>query len=263
MRTDRLPMHLFQSMAEDIHFAIRMMRRSLAFTAAAVFSLALGIGATIAIFSVMYALAFRPLPVAHAEQLVTVGQGHSYVEWRLFRERQDIFSRVAAYNRVDNTFEVGNPGEELEVAGLYASGDYFNTLGVAPILGRTLQASDDQPGATPGCVISFGLWRQLYDQSRDILGQSLHVNGHTVQVLGVLPRSFFGVDVGYRFEIFMTLETERVFKDYQEQYQRKTPSLDDPDAKLLNIIGRLKSGISISQSNAGLRVLAAELDQAL
>ena len=82
LEPNRMVRHLLRSIADDIRFALRMLRRSLTLTALAVLSLGLGIGATIAIFSVMYALAFRPLPVAHAEQLVTVGQGHSYVEWR-------------------------------------------------------------------------------------------------------------------------------------------------------------------------------------
>lgn len=259
---------LVGSIAQDIHFALRMIRCSLSLSSLIIVSLGLGIGATIAIFSVMYALAFRQLPVPDPDQLVTVEHAgglnsYSYTEWELLRERQDILSGVSAFNGVDTTFEIGNPEQPHEVTGLYVSGDYFKTLEVSAVLGRVLEASDDKPGSQPVCIIGYGLWRQLYAESRDVLGRSLRVNGHTVQIVGVVPRSFFGIVVGYQIELYMSLQTERTFSDYQQQYGRQTPSLGDPNAKLLRIIGRLKPGVSLTQTNAGLGVLAPEMYEAL
>ena len=253
---------LLQSVAEDIRFAFRMMKNSLGLTSVAVLSLGLGIGATIAIFSVIYALALKSLPVFQSDRLVEVGNLH-YAEWKLFRGRQDIFSSVASYNWFHTTFDVANPDKKREISGRYVSGDYFPTLGVSTVLGRALQPPDDQPGAPRVCVIGYRLWRQLYGQSRDILGRTIRVNGNEFQIVGVAPPSFFGVEVGDMPEIFMPLEAQRTFRDYPLLYGKHTPSLDDPHYKLLSIIGRLKPGESVSQANAGLQVLSPEIYRSL
>jgi putative ABC transport system permease protein len=256
-----------RTLIQDLRFGLRMLRRSPGFTAVAILSLALGIGATIAIFSVIYALALRPLPVRQPDRLVEISRGesfigHSYAEWKEFQDRQDIFSGVLSYNFFDSNFEIQESKEKEEVPGLYVSGDYFPTLGVSAILGRALQSSDDKPGAAPACVIGFGLWRQLFGQSRDVLGRAIRVNGNEFQIVGVLPRSFFGLGVGDMPEIFMPLEAERKFRDYHLIYGRQSPSLDS-HATLLSIIGRLKPGVSVSQANAGLQVLSPEIFRAL
>lgn len=257
------------ALSHDLRFALRMLRKSPAFTLVAVFSLALSIGGTIAIFSVMYALAFRPLPVAHPEQLVSVeGQlvgdnRYSYREWKAFQERQEIFSGVFAVNYPDNEINITKANEQQEISGLYVSGNYFKVLGIPAVLGRVLEPSDDQPGALPVCVIGYGLWRQLYGKSKNILGSTLIVDGHEFQIVGVTPRSFFGLENGVVTEIFMALEAQRTYKDYPLLYGRQTPSLDDPDATLLSIFGRVKPGESISQATTGLRVLGPELARAL
>jgi putative ABC transport system permease protein len=260
-------MRLFESTSQDIRYALRMMRGSAGLTAVAVLSLALGIGATIAIFSVIYALTLRPLPVERPEQLVQVlgvlGEDlHTYAEWKIFRERQDIFSGVFAYNHSDVYFHLANAKQQQEVEGTYVSGDYFSTLGVSAVLGRALQASDDKPGAPPVCVVGYRLWRRWYGQSRDVLGQTIRANGNEFVIVGVAPRSFFGVDVGGIPEIFMPLETERTYKDYPIRYGHQTSSLDDP-ATIISIAARLKPGISTNQANAGLQVLGAEIYSAL
>jgi len=255
------------TLIQDLRFGLRMLRKSPGFTAVAVLSLALGIGATIAIFSVIYALALRSLPVQTPDQLVEVeraglGNLHSYAEWKVFRQRQDIFSGVLAYNYSDVNFHLTNAKQQQDVYGLYVSGDYFSTLGVSAVLGRVLQPSDDQPDAPPVCVLGYGLWRRLYGQSRDALGQAVRVNGNEFQIVGVAPRSFFGVDIGGMPEIFMPLEVERAYRDYPMKYGRQTPSLDEP-ATLISIAARLKPGVSVSQANAGLQVLGPEVFKAL
>lgn len=259
---------LLQSIADDLRFAFRMMRRSPGLTAMAVLSLGLGIGATIAIFSVLYALALRSLPVQRPDQLVEVARQdevnlHSYAEWKLFRDRQNIFLDVLAYNYFDTSFNIGPANQQQEVSGLYVSGDYFRALGVSAVFGRVLQPSDDQAGAPPVCVLGYGLWRRRYGQSRNILGRVILLNGNEFQIVGVAPRSFFGVDIGNMPEIFMPLEAERTYKDYQLLYGRQTASLDDPNGTILSFAGRLKAGGTVSQANAGLQVLGREIYRTL
>ncbi len=248
-----------------------MMRRSPGLTAVSVLSLALGIGATIAIFSVIYALALKPLPVQRPDQLVEVDRGgvgnlHSYAEWKLFQDRQDIFSGVLAYNYSYNDFGgqfiIADSKGQQDVTGLYVSGGYFSTLGVSAVLGRVLQSSDDQSGATPACVIGYKLWRRLYGQSANVLGRAIRVNGNEFVIVGVAPASFFGVDIGATPEIFMPLEAERTYRDYPQMFGPQMPSLDDP-ATTLSFVGRLKPGVSVANANAGLQVLGAEIYSAL
>jgi len=258
-------------MWQDVKFAVRMLGKAPGFTAVAVLTLAIGIGATIAIFSVMYSMALRKLPVQRPEELVEVersggGNLHSYAEWKLFRDRQDIFSGVLAYNRSYNDFGgqfiIAGPKGQQDVAGLYVSGGYFSTLGVSVVLGRVLQSSDDQSGATPICVIGYKLWRRLYGQSADVLGRAIRVNGNEFVIVGVAPASFFGVDIGATPEIFMPLEAERTYRDYPQVFGPQMPSLDDP-ATTLSIVARLKPGVSVAKANAGLQVLGAEIYSAL
>ena len=260
-----------ETLLQDIRFAFRMLRKSPGFTAVAVLSLALGIGATIAIFSVTYALALRTLPVQQPKQLVEVLRGdgvnlHSYAEWKLFQDRQDIFSGVLAYNYSYNDFGgqfiIADAKGQQDVTGLYVSGGYFSTLGVPAILGRVLQSSDDQSGATPVCVIGYKLWRRLYGQSADVLGRAIWVNGNEFVIVGVAPASFSGVEIGATPEIFMPLEAERTYRDYPKMFGPQMPSLDDP-ATILSIVARLKPGVSVAKANAGLQVLGAEIYSAL
>jgi putative ABC transport system permease protein len=267
---DHLLTHLLDSIGEDIRFAFRMMRRTVGLTAVAVLSLALGIGATIAIFSVIYALALRKLPVERPEELVELDRGtglglngHSYSEWKVFRDRQNIFSSVLAYNYFDARFVIADSNGQQEVYGGYVSGNYFSTLGVPAILGRVLQPSDDLPGAPPVCVISHRLWRQRYDQSTSVLGRAIRVNGNEFLIVGVAPKSFFGVESDGILEIFMPLEAQRTYRDYPILYGHQTPSLDNPLAWKLSFVARLKPGVSVSQANAGLQVLVPEIFKAL
>jgi putative ABC transport system permease protein len=256
------------TLLQDLRYALRTLRNSPGFTAVAILSLGLGIGATIAIFSVIYAMALRSLPVSEPERLVALGGPmganlHSYAEWQAFRDRQSIFSSIFAYNYFDSRFDIANQNQHQEVSGAYVSGDYFGTLGLSAVVGRALQTSDDQPGAPPVCVIGYGLWRRLYGQSAAILGRTILINGNEYQVVGVAPRSFFGVEIGSITEIFMPLETERTFRDYHIIYGRQSPSLDSPRHTLLAIFARLKPGVSVDQANAGLRVLSPEVFAAL
>ncbi len=267
---DRRGVPMLETFLQDLRFAARMLRKSPGFTAVSVLSLALGMGATIAIFSVIYALALRKLPVERPEELVELDRGsglglngHSYAEWKVFRDRQNIFSSVLAYNYFDARFVIADSNGQEDVYGAYVSGNYFSTLGVPAVLGRVLQSSDDQTGAPPVCVIGHRLWRQRYAESTGVLGRAIRVNGNEFLIVGVAPKSFSGVDTDGKLEIFMPLEAQRTYRDYPILYGHQTPSLDNPLAWKLSLVARLKPGMSVSQANAGLQVLVPEIFKAL
>jgi putative ABC transport system permease protein len=267
VRDTRWEIHA-ENLLRDFRHALRAMRTSVPLTAVAILSLALGIGATTAIFSILYALMLKPLPVLQPDRLIEVARSdgvnlHSYATWQQIRDKQDIFSGVFAYNTWDTRFSLTDGDEKRGVSGLYVTGDFFRTLGVPAILGRTLQASDDQPGALPVCVIGYGLWRRQYGQSRSVIGRTIVLDGHPFQLVGVTPRSFFGLEVGNQAEVFIPLEAERLFKDYQLLPNgRATPTLDS-SVGLLTIVARMSSGVNLTQADARLRILGPEVYKAL
>lgn len=251
--------HLFR----DFSYCLRQLRKSPGFTGVAVLTLALGIGATTAIFSVMYALLLRPLPVPNPDQLVEVTPSyhpdanmHAYAVWKELQTQQDVLSGVFAYSFNEAAFHLASRGETRRVPGLYVSGDYFSTLGVSPALGRALTPSDDQRGAAPVCVISYGFWQRQFSGSKKALGSRLLLDGHPWEVIGVAPRGFSGVVLGETFDVFLPLAAEPVF-------DTRRPMHDDPHFWWLSIGGRLKPGVSVTQASARLQVLGSAIYRAV
>ncbi len=262
-----------ETMWMDVRYAFRMMRKSPGFTAVAVLSLALGIGATTAIFSLMDALMFRPLPIKDPQQLVVVGRTGGgffpYKMWNRLRDQQDVFSGMFAY--MQTTFALANRGEKQSIPGIYVSGDYFNTLGVSAVRGRTLLPSDDQRGAPLVCVISYGFWQRQYGQSPGVIGKMLSLDGQQFEVVGVTPPSFFGIDVGETFDAMAPLESERIVDARQSAVNApmsiwwKLPrvgSVLDADRWSLSVGGRLKPEVDAQRASARLSVLAPAIFQA-
>src|SRR5271170_5752458 len=135
------------------------------------------------------------------------------ISWSRSRE---LTKQTCTRTQSGNSFETGKTFFQtswltttstlISTSVFYVSGSYFRGLGVSPVFGRVLEPSDDQPGAPPVCVLGYRLWRQLYSQSRNILGRTILVNGNEFQIVGVAPPSFFGVDIGHVPEIFMPFE---------------------------------------------------------
>ena len=202
----------------DLRLAFRQLRQQPAFAATAVLSLALGIGANTAIFQLLNALAFRPLPVRAPHELVEVrlqGGGRngrhtgrneqlSQPQWIELQRRQEAFSTMLAF--ADTRFNLSDSGEVQYVEGLWVSGTFFDALGVAPQIGRLIGLADDRPKCGyPGAVISHALWQREFGGRPDVLQQSIPFDGRRVPILGVTPPSFFGVEVGRRFDVAMPL----------------------------------------------------------
>lgn len=240
------------TLSQDLRYAIRMLVKSPGFAAIAVLTLALGIGANTALFSIVNGVLLNPLPYPHSEQLVAVygnapgvNQGPaSYLNFLDWRRATQTFSSMAIYRNQDYNFTGTSEGERL--SGYMISADFFSTLGVNPILGRTFTAEEDQVGAAPVVVLGGGLWKRKFGSSPDIVGKSLTLNGTSYTVVGVVPSSFtfYGDD-----------------RDVYTAIGRwNDPSFRDRRISVsARVIGRLKPGVTLAQAQADMDVVAGNL----
>lgn|ERR1700678_4081597 len=169
---------------QDVQYALRALRRSPGFASVAILSLALGIGANTAIFRLIDVLILKSLPVRHPEELLQVMMGdqnyagYSNPTWEHPRDRQDVFSAIFAYGGWG--FNLTSGGEAHSVHGLYVSGQYFDTLGVHTVLGRTLAPADDTRGCVGAAVLSHGFWQSEYGGRPDVLGKTISIDRHPI-----------------------------------------------------------------------------------
>jgi predicted permease len=255
-------------MLHDLRFGVRMLLKSPGFTAVAVLSLALGIGANTAIFQLVNAVRLKTLPVRDAHELVNIrlndmdaarGSKQSLYPsvtnpiWEQIRDRQQGFSGVLAWGR--NDFNLAQGGEVRWAKGLWVSGDFFNVLGVKPELGRLFSAADDQRGcAAPGAVISHSFWQREYGGDRSVLGRKVTLADKPFEIVGVTPESFFGLEVGRTFDVALPLCADAIVSG-------KNSRLDSGFAWWLMVTGRLKPGWTIPQATAQLQSISPSLFQ--
>lgn len=256
---------VMELLLKDLQYGCRTIRRSPVLTATAVLSLALGIGANTAIFSVIEAVMLRSLPVRSPDELVSVGDSSrptalregapmlsvfSYPLYQRLRDENRVFMGLLASGRAGRIgMSIGNSPPE-EVRSRLVSANYFEVLGVSPVLGRVFSAEEDGvPGASPVVVISYDYWERRFVRDFNILGRSLRLNGSTFTVIGVGPRSFTGEVVGSPSDIWIPLSM-------QPQVNPGHPRLDRRDSNWLLCIGRLKPGASIQEARAEMVVLA-------
>jgi putative ABC transport system permease protein len=236
---------------QDLRYAIRALRSSPGFAAVAILSLALGIGANTAIFSLIDSVILKTLPVSHPEQLVQVTMGKSAVFtnpiWEQVRDRQDVFSGVFAYGKF--RFNLAAGGEARFAQGYFVAGQFFETLGLHTARGRVLTTSDDYRGCPETAVLSDGFWQKEYGGKEDIVGKSISVDNHPFEIIGVLEPGFTGTDVGMSIDAYVPICTEKVIHG-------ETSILDQRSAWWLWTIGRPKPGVSPSQAAARLKTLA-------
>jgi putative ABC transport system permease protein len=247
-------------LGQDTRYAIRQLRKSPGFTAVAVLTLALGIGANTAIFGLLDQALLRALPVKEPDRLVLLrysgsNTGHissradgkfyfSYPMYRDLRDRNTVFSGIIA---TDFTQAGVQWHDQPELVGTeLVSGNYFDVLGVQPALGRLLVASDDMaPKANPVAVLSFDYWQRRFGSDPTILNQDLLVNGHPFTVIGVAQQGFHSVVMGDTPELF----TPMMMKS---QVMPGTDDLEDRRSSWLNMIARLKPGVSGAQAEAAI-----------
>jgi putative ABC transport system permease protein len=240
----------------DVRYALSALRSSPGFAATAILSLALGIGANTAIFSLINAVILKTLPVSHPEQLVELGMktknGHSFTNpiWEQVRDRQDVFSGAFAYSPI--RFNLAGGGEVRNANASWVSGDYFRTLGVNPLLGRTITAADDKRGCPAIAVLGYDFWQREYGGAADVFERRLTLNSHPVRIVGVASPGFNGIQVGEAVEIYVPLCAEGTLV-------RENSALDKRANWWLWIFARLKPGISEQQALARMNTLAPQI----
>jgi predicted permease len=246
-----------QGLGQDVRLAFRALAAAPIVSLAAVFSLALGIGANTATFSLINSLLLRTLPVASAERLVTIttprsiGLGGSaaawpYPVWQQLWQRREMFDGIVAWS--STRFNIASGGETEFVQGLWVDGSYFETLGVPAILGRTFRLDDDRRGGGndgPVAVISYAFWRRRFGGAADAIGRTLTLEHVPFTVVGVAPPEFFGSEVGRTFDVALPIGTEPLLHGGDSwldgmQYQ-------------LSVMARLKPGDSASRVTTKLR----------
>jgi predicted permease len=241
------------TLLQDLRYGLRMLGKSPGFTAIAILTLALGIGANTALFSVVNGVLLTPLAYPHSGQLVAIygktpGYEHAPINYLNFldwmRETQT-FSSMAMYRNQD--YNLIGTGEVAErVRGFMISADFFSTLGVTPVLGRTFRADDDQVGAAPVVILGGGFWRRKFGASLEIIGKSLTLNGTSYAIVGVIPAgfTFYGQDRDV----------------YTPIGQWNDPSFRDRRVDVsAHGVGRLKPGVNLSQAIADMDGIAQNL----
>jgi len=257
-------MGLVSSLVRDLKFAVRQMRQTPIVSGVALLSLALGIGANVAIFSLVNALILKPLPVYEPDRLVIVGyQGTRETntsltnpQWEYLRDHQEVLVGVAACG--NPRFNLASGGQTRNAQGLFVSGRFFDTLGVTPHLGRLFTADDDRRGggpAGPVAVLSYGFWQREYGGRPDIVGQPIVLDGHPLTIVGVSQRGFLGVQIGRAFDVAVPLGTEPIIRGPES-------SLDRRSNWWLTVIGRLAPGQTRPQAESRLRAFLPQLREA-
>jgi len=252
--------------ADDARYGLRMLRKNPGFTAVAVLTLALGIGANTAIFTVINAVMLRALPVQHPEQLVAVGDParvyswgtgtprtdvFSYPLYREVRDHNDVFSSLLASSNLGNLQMVMEGGPE-KVSGRLVTGNYFQTLGVEALLGRTLMADEDRiPGGDPVLVISYGYWQRRFSSNPAIIGRKVRLNNHPFTIIGIAPPGFFGEVVGDRPDLWAPMMM-------QPQLMPGRNFLASVNDASLLLMGRLKPSVTIEQARTNVNTVVKQ-----
>src|SRR3989440_4424700 len=245
----------------DLKFAFRQLLKNPGFTAVAVLTLALGIGANTAIFQLLNAVRLKTLPVSKPHELIEVrivggnpGLGISdsanaemtYPLWEQVQKHREAFSGIFAWGSGD--LPIGSEVETRMMRCLWASGDFFSVLGVSPVCGRLINAEDDRRGAGPGgVVISYAFWQSEFGGQDSVIGKSLTLGDRFFQVIGVTPPAFFGLEVGKQFDVVLPISTRALWWDNV---------LDRTDAWWLRVMGRLKPGSTLAQAAEFVKTIA-------
>jgi putative ABC transport system permease protein len=248
-------------LTQDVRYGLRLLGKNPGFTAVAILTLALGIGANTAIFSLVDTVMLKMLPVQNPEQLVVLAIRSSKSTgdpdpeftnpiWEQLRDQQDVFSGALAWSQT--RFDLAQGGESHLVNGLEVSGDYFNALGVHPAAGRLFVNSDDKRGCVGAAVLGYGFWQEHFGGAQNAMGSVLSLSGHQFQVIGVAAPGFYGVDVGTKFDVAIPICAEAIIRG-------ANTALNERAAWWLSIVGRPKSGVSRETVSARLQVISPQI----
>ena len=243
---------------QDIRYAIRMLRKSPAFTLAAVLSLAIGIGANTALFTLINAVMWKQLPVSDPEQLLTIGRqtqtefthGFTYQQYGIFRDRGQALDLAAySHRRLDASID-GRVEPTLDAQ--LVTGEYFPILGLRPALGRLFDENDDRvPMGHQVAVLSHTYWQRRFGGEADVLGRPITLGGLPFTIVGVTPAEFFGVEVGVSPSLYLPVMMQPALLPANGSLLER-PNVS---AAWLSVLGRLKPGVPLEQAGARLNAL--------
>jgi putative ABC transport system permease protein len=246
---------MIESILQDLRYGVRVLIKNPAFTAVAVLTLALGVGANTAIFSVVNAVLLRPLPYPDAQQLVWIWETHpnikvepaslpNFTDWK---NQAGSFEGMAAF--ISSTLALTGEGEPERIPTAFVVGDLFSVLGVSPALGRSFLAEEDKPGNARVVILSHAMWQRRFGGDRNIINKSITLSGNPYTVIGVLPQGF----------------------KHPESGQRKLPELYAPLGRapesagrrsdFLGVVARMKPGVSLTQAQVEMNTITARLSQ--
>jgi len=243
-------------LVQDLHFGLCMLRKNPGFTAIAVLTLALGIGANTAIFSVVNAVLIRPLPYRDPGRLVYISEywphesnvktvpSPDFANWS---EHDQLFDGVAAYGG-GAELNLTSMGEPERVQGARITADFFSLLGVRPVLGRSFLSEEDRPGGRSVVLLSYELWQRRFGSDARIVGSSVQLDGEPYTVVGITPAGFRFPDDDFRAQAFLPMLMARV-ADW------KSPSPDPSKFRLLRPLARLRPGVTLDEVKAELTAL--------
>jgi predicted permease len=247
------------NLLQDLRFAIRQLRKSPGFALTTILTLALGIGATTAIFSLINAVLLRPLPFPEPSRLMAVGEIHtsvskfgpldslSYPDFFDWRTRNRTFESLASYHGDNHTLTGNGTPRQLEAETV--SSEFFRLLGINPLLGRGFVADDEKPG-THVAVLSHETWQSVFGGDPSIVGRNITLDRNTYTVVGVMPKGF---------EFPIQTPAPQLWTTLADDATDKEPITAQRGAHMVTLVGRLKPGISVAQANADLNVIAQNL----
>lgn len=248
-------------LVQDVRYGLRLIRKTPGFSAVAIASLAVGIGASTVLFGVANALLFRPIQAAHPEQLVQVFTSSSarstygtssYADFEAFRELP-VFSGLLAWMRTQATFSHDERPDVVN--GLLVSGNYFEVLGLRPSVGRFFASEEARtPGAHPVVVLSHDVWRRRFGADPEVAGRVIELSGHPFTVIGVGPPRFAGTYIEDMADFFVPVMMHEVMSPGRDL-------LRDRRLRGFRILGRLKAGATLPEASAALGMLAADLSR--
>jgi predicted permease len=256
-------------LVKDLRYAIRKLTRRPGFTLIVAGSLALGIGANAAIFSFADAVLLRPLPVSQPSDLLTVrSRGDtpsssmldarvSYRDYIDFRDRSRSFAQLLAYDMTTASVASHPDSAPHLTYAMLVSGNFFRVLGVEPPLGRDFRPEEDQAaGRNPVAILSYGAWVNEWEKDPNVLGRKFRLNGIWLTIVGVAPKSFWGMDLYVRPSVFVPLTMAPMLLDDEGQH-----IIDRRDARVLNVRGRLRKGIGIAAAQVELDGITRDLER--
>ena len=253
-----------RDVGHDLRYAARMLRKQPGFTVAAVLTLALGIGANTAVFSLVNATLLQRLPVADREHLFYVYRGNvggvfSYPQFAALRDSAKSFDGMAGWGGITASLNAGDSAEL--VAGLIVTGNFFDVLGIHPALGRLLSSSDDvTAGAHPVAVISYDFWRTRFAGRADVIGREIRLNGHVFTIVGVAPAGFSGPVLGGVRHLYVPMMMQAIMRPPRAGYsgEQNPDLLKNPTNSWIFAVGRLRPDARLGEARAELDAAIAE-----